>query len=379
MKALRGESSEPTLEALRMRHSEMLSAFDHYKQTKPSSGGAMNVHSTRANAVDPTPPAGKNTEVMPKLEPDLEPLQLGHALVFCSGKTVGEAQPEMAAVDAVPCGSGAPFERHDSALGESLSEADIQKNETPAPASALIVKFSTTSPGRINSVERRDPPSSAVQTPPSGESHCKSPPQPQVSSVTPVFQGVKRGGGRPRGSKNKNLSRKGESSKLAETTRDIREQRRQNRTDSHRGEHFTEKPTTKEVQRYNLPGQGNGPSYKESFQDVPGNTGRRRSSSGTRLPTLAPRSTPTVQSTANHAVGGPLRSKSTAQGTKVSPPFANELPSLCSGDNALADVFIRCIHPSLLTSRDHYQGILPNEILLAISKQVSPATRSGRQ
>ncbi|KAL8921147.1 MAG: hypothetical protein Q9208_005900 [Pyrenodesmia sp. 3 TL-2023] len=376
MKAPRGESSEPTLETLRMRHSEMLSAFDHYKQPKPSSGGAMIAHSARANAVDPTPPAEKNTEVLPKLEPDVEPLQLGHALVFCSGKVVGEAQSEMAVVDAVPCGSGAPFERHDSALGESLSEADIQKNETPAPASALIVKFSTTSPGRINSVERRDPASSAVQTPPSGESNSKSPPQPQVSSVTPVFQGGKRRGGRPRGSKNKNLSRKGESSKLAETTRNIREQRRQNRTDIHGGEHLTETTTTEEVQMYNLPGQGNGPSYKEFFQDVPGSTGRRRSSSGTRPPTLAPRSTPTVQSTANHAVGGPLRSKSTAQGTKVSPPFANELPSLCRGDDDLTDVFIRCIYPSLLTSRDHYQGIVPNEILLAISKQVANDTVS---
>ncbi|KAL8762344.1 MAG: hypothetical protein Q9184_001651 [Pyrenodesmia sp. 2 TL-2023] len=374
MEALRGESSEPTLEALRMRHSEMLSAFDHYKQSKPSSGGAMIAHLTRANVVDPTPPASKKAKVMPKLEPGFEPPQLGHAFVFCSGKVIGEAQPEMSAVDAVPCGSGAPFERHDSALGESLSEADIQKHGTPAPASALIVKFSTTSPGRINSVERRGSASTAVQTPPSGESHCKNPPCPQVSSVTPMLQGEKRRGGRPRGSKNKTPSRRGGSPKQAEITRNIRKQRRKIGTDSHRGEPLMEATITKEEQRYSSPGQGKGSFYRECFQDLPGDTGRRRSSSGARLPILASRPNRTVQSTMDRAVVDPLRSQHTAQGSKVSPPSPNELPSLCNGDNALTDVFVRCIHPSLLNARDHYQGTLPDVTLLAISKQVANDT-----
>lgn len=337
----------------------------------------MIAHPTRANAVDPTLPAEKNMEVMPKLEPNLEPLQLGHAFVYYSGKVVGEAQPEMSAVDAVPCGSGAPFERHDSALGESLSEADIQKHGTPAPGPALIVKFSTTSPGRINSVERRGPALTDVQTPTSGESHCKSSLQPQMSSVTPVLQGEKRRGGRPRSSKNKHPSRRGESPKRAEITRNIREQHRNNGTHSHRGQPLMEMATAKEERRHSLLGQGNGPSYKEFFQASPRNTGRRRSSSGTRLSTLAPRPTPTVQSTANHVIFGPLRSQSTAQGSKVRPPSPEELPSLCNGDNSLTDVFVRCIHPSLLTFRDHYQGTLPDETLLAISKQVSLAIQLG--
>ncbi len=285
MEARRSESSEPTLEALRMRHSEMLSAFDHYQQTKPSSGGAPIAHPTRANAVDPSP-ADENTELRPKLEP-----QLGHAFVLCSVKGVGEAQAEISVAHTVPGGAAPSLERHDSALGESLSEADMQKQETPAPTSALIVKFSTTSPGRINSVERRGPASTPEVTPPSGGTHCQGPPQPQVSSATSDTPRERRKGGRPRGAKNKNPSRRGESQKQAKEMGKMREEHCTDGSDSHRGGPLKETRSIEKEQNYSSPARGQGALYREPFEDLPSNLRRRRSISGTKLPAFSPRPT----------------------------------------------------------------------------------------
>ncbi|KAL8908466.1 MAG: hypothetical protein Q9207_000772 [Kuettlingeria erythrocarpa] len=370
MEARRSESSEPTLEALRMRHSEMLSAFDLYQQTKPSPGGAAIAHPTRENAVDPTP-ADKNTELRPKLEP-----QLDHAFVLCSVKGAGGAQPEMSAADAVPCGAAASFERHDSALGESLSEADMQKQEIPAPTSALIVKFSTTSPGRINSVERRGPASTPEVTQPSGGTHCDGPPQPQGSSATSDLPREKRKGGRPRGSKNKNPSRRGESQKLAKEMGKMREKYRTDVSDSHRGGSLMETRSIEMEQMHSSPGRRQRASYREPFEDLPGNSRRGRSISDTKLPTFSARPTLSAQPTTNHAILSSLRLHKTAHGSKVGRPSLSELPLLCSRDNALTEIFVRCIYPSLLSSREDYQGVLPYESLLAISKQVANDTVS---
>ncbi|KAI4119849.1 MAG: hypothetical protein LQ345_000316 [Seirophora villosa] len=104
-----------------------------------------------------------------------------------------------------PSGIGASLETIDSALGESFSDTDMQKHEPPILQPTLIVKFSTTNPGRINGTERRQAVRYPQQTLTATVGEDTFPSQPRHNAATPANPSQKRRG-RPPGLKTKNLS-----------------------------------------------------------------------------------------------------------------------------------------------------------------------------
>lgn len=335
------------------------------------------------DAAEPAPPLTNGTEKNAE-EPNAE-VKLETAFVYCSGKvftSTQEAQTELPMPEANIREDRASFETLDSALGESVSEANVQRQKTPVSPSAIIVKFSTTSPGRINGVERRGPAHADEQAPSSSADQCNSPSQPQKGPASPDSQGQKRRG-RPLGSKNKNPSRRrdhqGISPTQSEIMRKIWEKRRNNGTDGHGGGPPSEETLQKRERKYAPPVQSNGLFYGA----FPGSTQPQLfnrhpetlSASGTRLPTLAPRPASTMQPTVNQGLLNTSLSRRSVRIPRpiVGPPSPSELPHLCHGDLALTAVFVRCAYRTLVSSRDHYQGNLPNETLIAISKKVSDA------
>ncbi|KAL9009796.1 MAG: hypothetical protein Q9173_005203 [Seirophora scorigena] len=191
-----------------------------------------------------------------------------------------------------PSGISASLETIDSALGEPFSDTDMQKHEPPILQPMLIVKFSTTNPGRINGTERRQAVQYPQQTPTATAGDDTFPSQPRHNAATPLNPSQKRRG-RPPGSKNKNLSRRsdigngisesqGQLSKAASTKRTRKEhfvaernesltqseimravwaKRRRNGTDGHRGNPPTAKTIQKRQLKNGLPGYSGDMTY----------------------------------------------------------------------------------------------------------------------
>lgn len=405
----------------------MISAFARYEQLKSlNSAPAQPEQRAAEHSAPPCAPGfGDHTKTM-SISGSRTEVLAEKAFVFCSGKVVAKSLDVPVESSRLDAGS---FETNDSALGESLSETDAQKQEPPVSPSSLIVKSSTISPGRINGIERRGPIPSYEQSSAlsvdqerqqpiqsQGQTPCLDTDQgdafswPHHSTATPLARRNERRG-RPPGSKNKSPSTRSKardrdtggqgqtsmppsiqwqhrwntplekktSSKLSEAMKAIWAKRRSNGTDGHRGGPPTEQTLLKRQRYSSLPhkdpvattGQLNSNPPRQLFK------GQHaiRSASGPRLPTLAPKpaiSARNVHPTVQHGfVNTPILQSPAAvtPSTSLLPP--GELPTICNEDLALTRIFNAYIYPALTKLKIRYEGTLPNEILLAICKQVS--------
>ncbi|KAL8835483.1 MAG: hypothetical protein Q9170_003316 [Blastenia crenularia] len=345
--------------------------------------------------------------------------------VLCSGRIVTKilrAPFEVSKEDVTPCEKEGSFENNDSALGESLSEADIQKQEPPVSPTSLIVKFSTSNPGRINAIERRplapsheqkplhnktqdygEPFQSRGRIPTSmGPDHVIS--TPKSSDPTPPRRG------RPPGSKNKNpsmklqkdgssgsqgqtpipfniplqhqgseRSKKTSPSKLSEVMKMTWAKRRSNGTDGRHGGPPTKKtifkrerqpdPLNKDIMVTTIQAHDNPNLQRQLFK------GQQaiRSASGPRLPMLAPKfitNDRNLQYTGQNEVSNASTIQTSAPVTPSTEPAAlSALPAPCTDDPDLTKIFNTYIYPILIKLRMYHQGSLPDKNLIDICKQ----------
>ncbi|KAL8944913.1 MAG: hypothetical protein Q9216_000074 [Gyalolechia sp. 2 TL-2023] len=393
----------------------MISAYARYRQIQSLDTSAQSGQLAAPDSPPCAPEFPKNVEMTPNNESQSEILA-GTASVFFSGKHENpalEAPIEMSKLDTIQCGNGASFDTHDSALGESLSEADAQKQEPPVSLSSLIIKFSTTSPGRINAVERRRSipyPEQARSS--SNQGHVLN--SHQNVTCTPPAQSNKRRG-RPHGSKNKTPSSKCKSrdrntgsqlhtstpSKvqtqhrfcepmpkktsltLSEAMKASWAKRRSNGTDGHRGGPPTEKTILERNRIWNVLDKDHSTQIRQSYNDY-NNPQRQlfkgqhaiRSTSGAELPKLAPTATPKLCNVQQTVPRECVNTPNVPASAQVTPPYAGlpipgVIPTLCKDDLALMDTFTVYIYPALMKSKIRHQGSLPDETLLALCKEVA--------
>ncbi|KAI4096127.1 MAG: hypothetical protein LQ344_001190 [Seirophora lacunosa] len=273
-------------------------------------------------------------------------------------------------------GIGASLGTIDSALGESFSDTDMQKHEPPILQPTLIVKFSTTNPGRINGTERRQAVRYPQQIPIATMGEDTFPSQPRHNAATPPNPSQKRRG-RPPGSKTKNLSSRsdigngisvsqGQLSKASSTKRTHKEhfvaeknesltqseimravwaRRRRNGTDGHRGN----PPTAKTIQKRQLKNGLQGYSEHMTY-DVSHGSSRRQlfsgqqeidTTSGSSMSVFAPGPRSIVRRKERHELLKTPHSEGSIRTFNAGdfPPSA--LPSLCRGDPFLKDADYR--------------------------------------
>lgn len=371
----------------------LLSAFAHFNRSR----GQDSVFSEPARSItaDPAPAPVRRTEK------DIEATPYEAASLHCSGKLAvkpEEAHQEPSTRDGVSQENGASAEINDSALGESLSEPDVQG--TPAPPSALIVKFSTTSPGRINGIERQGP------IPSNKQSLCQSADQRRKSfnlpngPQTPLASAQKRRG-RPPGSKNKSPFKRSEADwyiagrenhpappqflygpredahpeesrpRQSGIMRAIWAKRHSNGTDGHWGGPPTDRTVLQRERKTGLQGYAGTPCGRPNSNDPRQAGHQSHPTSASTLPAQASRSANVM----HHTVEPGVFNHTNVQAQRAGPSFPSELPALCIKDVALRDVFCAYIYPSLVKARSRHQGTLPSETLDSLYKQVSLATR----
>ncbi|KAL9005089.1 MAG: hypothetical protein Q9188_002109 [Gyalolechia gomerana] len=407
-------------EALKVADPNMISAYARYKQIK--SLNPSSAQSEKVTGTDSPPCASElqnNAEVTSKFQPPAAVLP-ETASVFCSGKVANPAigaPMKMSRPGAVQCENGGSFETNDSALGESLSEADAQQQEPPVSPSSLIIKFSTISPGRINAVERRGSIAYPEQVRSnSDQGNVLNRHQDLIS--TPPAQSNKRRG-RPPGSKNKNPSsktkvrdggrgsqkqtatpskvqmqhrwdeplQKNTSPTLSEAMKASWAKRRNDGTDGHRGGPPTEQTILKRKRTSSVPdkdhstkiGQSNNNPQRQLFK------GQHaiRSVSGPKLPMLASKATIDAYNARQTVPCGfvdtpisPVPAPVTSPNAGLPPPSV--IPIICKDDPALRNIFTAYVYPALMKSKIKYRDTLPDTTLLAMCKQLANETVDKR-
>ena len=349
-----------------------------------------------------TPELEKAASTISNGQSDSEGLRKGSPVL--SGKVVTgshEAPLGTSELEVMPCESGGSFETNDSALGESLSETEMRSQGAPSSPSALIVKFSTTNPGRINAVERRGSLSSHIRTPTANaDPHCCLGSLKHDKKTPPSNEKKRRG--RPPGSKNKNPStrlgvRNGNAEsqnqtptrlyetgyeeygqvptkpapKLSEIMKAIWAKRRGNGTDGLRGGRPTEKTILKREKKKSADGQ----SYDNLQRQLFKGQHAIRSMSGPSLPKLSPKLVTDAAGVQQAVQRDTVHTRSIRPGipAKLASGASNpsELSTICQNDAAITRIFNTYIYPVLARSKARYTGSLPDKVLLSICKQVS--------
>ncbi|KAL8656309.1 MAG: hypothetical protein Q9210_000347 [Variospora velana] len=396
---------------------DLISVYDRIMQKKGQSSSAAQPGMSIAADSAPCPPEvpGKGSKTASITERNSEAYD-ENAVVFDSGNgltTSQEAQSGMIKPNIAPYGNSASFETIDSALGESFSDTDIQKHEPPIPRPMLIVKFSTTNPGRINATERRPAVRLSQETPIATVREDMYPSQPRHNAATPPNACQKRRG-RPPGSKNRNPSRrldslnavfgsqeqlstasstkrepknqvsmdKSKSLTQSEIMRAVWAKRRKNGTDGHRGNAPIEKTLQKRALKTSLSGYSKGVTNDVSHgstrrQLFSGQQGIDRAS-GSSLSPSAPRPGGILQQAGKHGPLNIAHSEGNIQSSNAGEPPLSALPSLCRGDPFLSEIFRSHIYPILTSSKDHHEGTLPKETLYAICQKVANDTVDRR-
>ncbi|KAL8975132.1 MAG: hypothetical protein Q9197_000646 [Variospora fuerteventurae] len=422
------ESSEPAqappgrvhyhdFESLKM---DLISVYDRIMQKKGQSSSAAQPDRSIPPDSAPCPPKipEKGSKAASITERNSQAYDENAVVLgFGNGLTTSqEAQSGMINPNFAPYGNNVSFETIDSALGESFSDTEIQRHEPPIPRPMLIVKFSTTNPGRINATERRPAIASSQQTPIATVREDLHPSQPRHNAATPPNACQKRRG-RPPVSKNQNPLRssdrfnavfgsqeqlstasstkqelkrhvsmdKSKSLTQSEIMRAVWAKRRRNGTDGHRGNAPIEKTLQKRALKTSLSGYSNGVTNDVSHgstrrQLFSGQQGIDRAS-GSSLSSSAPRLGGILQQAGRH---GPLdiaHSEGNIQSSNAGGPPLNVLPSLCRGDTFLSEIFRDHIYPILMSSKDHHEGTLPKETLYAICQKsyLHPCTHLNLQ
>ncbi|KAL8699719.1 MAG: hypothetical protein Q9201_005845 [Fulgogasparrea decipioides] len=328
-----------------------------------------------------------------------------------------EARPEPPVVEGVLCENGQSFEIRDSALGESLSETEMHKREPVISQPALIVKFSTTGPCRINSIERQGSSPSLKQTSDPIPNRIVILDQPGQAFTTPPAQTTKRRPrGRPHGSKNKNPSTKPrsysesmsspisglgnqggaisnnkslKSLRISEAMKASWAKRRSNGTSGHRGGPPSEKTLLKNNHNANSLEQhivaSGGQNFDSHQRQLFKGQHAIRSASGSGLLKSAPRSSTSTgnrRPTSSHGTlnvsGQPNIQEKLQVSLPIKYPSLSELSACCNGVAALMQIFEKLIFPVLIASRTFHHDVLPDETLLAICKQVADETVDDR-
>ncbi|KAL8736052.1 MAG: hypothetical protein Q9181_002601 [Wetmoreana brouardii] len=324
-----------------------------------------------------------------------------------------EVQTDPPVVEAVPCENGQSFDIRDSALGESLSETEVHKPAPVISQPVLIVRFSTTGPCRVKSIERQGPSPSLKQTPDPISNRIDVLDQSGQAFASPPAQTAKRRPrGRPPGSKNKDPSTKPRSYsesvsspisglgnqgsaisnnkslrslRISEAMKASWAKRRSNGTSGHRGGLPSEKTLLKNKHNANSLEQHIVASEGQNFDSH----GRQlfkgqhaiRSASGPGLLISASRSSTSTgnrRPTSSHGTldvsGEPTIQEKPQISSKIKYPSLSELSACCNGVAALMQIFRTLIFPVLIASRTFHHDVLPDETLLAICKQVSSRT-----
>ncbi|KAL8696280.1 MAG: hypothetical protein Q9224_002879 [Gallowayella concinna] len=364
---------DPDMAAMTIAGTTMESAVARFKRLKSAQEGSS-----------VTPPSDNDAGMSSKVKPLLG-LSNGRLPTGVSNRQLLPALKEP-----IPPLDRRSFETIDSALGESLSEADVPKQRSSVRDQTIAAhQDQYHGAGEVQLQKPPTMPSSTVirSGRPSGSTTKEHTmvPNPQTGDNRNQLQADQAALSSNINTNVRTNASKDNGIRLAKVSEAIKARHRKHGSGdlphtTSNGMASTEIRHDKEIS-----GQGQSIS-KNSLSDGP----RRqlfkgqhaiRSGSGAKIPASASRRSSTTEAIPHHAIlynsayphSTPkprIRLLDTSRGPELDDP-----PSICKGDIELINIFTTCVQPAIETSMDRYRNsVLPSSLLLAMGKRVAKDT-----
>lgn len=331
-----------------------------------------------ANGASSSTPPSKNDTALSIESPSAPAASLeamSQQTFLAQSAEVEPKQMPPVSVDTVPHGRGQSFLTNDSALGESLSEADTPKGEAPLQDETINAQRGNS---QVHTAGEVQSPTGKRRGRPLGSKNKErpTPRSPQIGPRGDQYQSTP-----INETEIKNNATPDKTKKISEAMK-ASWARRRNESDDLRQRPFSGKTSSERRNHQDFSVEGN-----RIIREAPLNAPRRqlfqgqhaiRSGSGAKLPEPASKRSSTTEAkphktTLHDAERHHPVPKQLAQPSDASRgPDLHDPPSICKGDVYLIAIYRTIVQPAIIAAMDRYrESVLPTYTLLAICKRVS--------